>query len=66
MTTIGNVLWFVLAGLWLAIGYAIGGLVLCITIVGIPFGVQAFKLGLLALWPFGRTVVGSDDPRTFT
>jgi hypothetical protein len=33
---------------------------------GIPFDVQAFKLGLLALWPFGRTVVGSDDPGTFT
>ena len=57
MKTIGNILWFVLAGLWLAIGYAMAGLVMCITIIGIPFGIQAFKLSTLALWPFGRTVV---------
>lgn len=61
MTTIGNVLWFVLAGLWLAIGYAIGGLVLCITIVGIPFGVQAFKLAGFVLWPFGRRAVARPE-----
>ena len=53
--TIGNILRVVIAGIWLAIGYALAGLVLCITIVGIPFGVQAFKLAQLALWPFGRT-----------
>jgi uncharacterized membrane protein YccF (DUF307 family) len=55
MRTIGNILWFVLAGIWLAMGYAIGGLVMCITIIGIPFGIQSFKLAGLALWPFGRT-----------
>lgn len=57
MRTIGNVLWLVLAGLWLAIGYAVAGLLCCVTIVGIPFGVQAFKLAGFVLWPFGRTVV---------
>ena len=57
MKTIGNILWFVLAGIWLAISYALSGLVLCITIIGIPFGVQAFKLSVLALWPFGREIV---------
>ena len=57
MRTIGNVLWFVLAGIWLAFGYAFAGLLLCITIIGIPFGVQAWKLAAFALWPFGRTVV---------
>ncbi|MGZ8602614.1 MAG: YccF domain-containing protein [Actinomycetota bacterium] len=57
MKTIGNLLWFVLAGIWLAIGYSIAGLVLCITIIGIPFGIQAFKLAGFVLWPFGRTVV---------
>jgi len=57
MRTIGNVLWFLFAGIWLALGYAIGGLVLCITIIGIPFGVQAFKLAAFSLWPFGRRVV---------
>lgn len=57
MKTIGNILWFVLSGLWLAIGYFLAGLVCCITIIGIPFGLQAFKLAGFALWPFGRTVV---------
>jgi len=62
MRTIGNILWLVLAGFWLALGYAFGGLVLCITIIGIPFGIQAFKLAGLALWPFGRTTaMGSPD-----
>ena len=44
MRTIGNILWFIFAGVWLALGYALAGLVMCITIIGIPFGVQAFKL----------------------
>jgi uncharacterized membrane protein YccF (DUF307 family) len=57
MRTIGNILWFVFAGLWLGLGYAVAGLLLCITIIGIPFGIQAFKLAGFVLWPFGRTVV---------
>lgn len=57
MRTIGNVLWFLLAGVWLAIGYAITGVIFCITIIGIPFGLQLFKLAGLALWPFGRSAV---------
>ena len=55
--TIGNILWFLLSGLWLALGFVLTGLVLCITIIGIPFGVQAFKLAGFALWPFGKVVV---------
>jgi uncharacterized membrane protein YccF (DUF307 family) len=55
--TIGNILWLVLAGWWLAIGYVIAGVVNCITIIGIPFGIQSFKLAGYALWPFGRVVV---------
>ena len=57
MRAIGNILWFVFAGLWLGLGYAVSGLALCITIIGIPFGIQAFKLAGFVLWPFGRTVV---------
>lgn len=57
MRTIGNILWFLLAGIWLALGYALGGLVMCITIIGIPFDIQSFKLAGLALWPFGRTAI---------
>ena len=61
MRVIGNVLWLVLAGIWLALGYALAGVVLCITIIGIPFGIQAFKLAGFTLWPFGRTVVRSPE-----
>ena len=59
-----NVLWFLLAGLWLALGYAVAGLVICITIIGIPFGVQAFKISVLALWPFGRAIVDAGSAST--
>lgn len=52
-----NIIWLVLAGLWLAIGYAFAGLIMFVLIVTIPFGVQAFKLAGYSLWPFGRTVV---------
>ncbi|MET0909140.1 MAG: YccF domain-containing protein, partial [Ilumatobacteraceae bacterium] len=61
MRTIGNILWFVLAGLWMAIGYVIAGVIQCITIIGIPFGLQSFKLARYALWPFGRVVVQRID-----
>ena len=57
MSLIGNILWIVLGGgLILFFEYLIGGLVLCLTIVGIPFGVQCIKLSLLALLPFGKEV----------
>jgi uncharacterized membrane protein YccF (DUF307 family) len=59
--TIGNVLWFIFAGVWLAIGYIVGGIVMCITIIGIPFGIQSFKLAGFSLWPFGREVVRKPD-----
>ena len=57
MRTLLNLIWLVLSGLWLAIGYAIAGMIMCILIVTIPFGLQAFKLAGYSLWPFGRTVV---------
>ncbi|HEX7099017.1 MAG TPA: YccF domain-containing protein [Acidimicrobiia bacterium] len=55
-----NLIWLILAGVELAVGYVIGGLVMMITIVGIPFGLQAFKLAGFTLWPFGRAVVPTD------
>ena len=55
MRTIGNILWFVLAGLWLAIGYIIAGVLACILIVTIPFGIASFRLASFVIWPFGRT-----------
>ena len=56
-----NVIWFVLAGLWLAIGYAFAALICFILIITIPFGVAALRIGIYALWPFGRTVVRKPD-----
>src|SRR2546429_5417029 len=56
-----NIIWFVLAGLWLAIGYALAALVCFILIITIPFGVAALRIGVFALWPFGRTVVKRAD-----
>lgn len=61
MRLIGNVLWFVLAGLWLAISYLFAALVMFILIITIPFALQAVKLAVFALWPFGRTVVQRPD-----
>jgi uncharacterized membrane protein YccF (DUF307 family) len=55
--TVGNVLWFVLAGLWLAIGYVVAGVVAFVLLVTIPFGIASFRLAGYVLWPFGRTVV---------
>ncbi|MFZ4718098.1 MAG: YccF domain-containing protein [Ilumatobacteraceae bacterium] len=52
-----NLLWLFLSGIWLCIGYLTAGIAMCVTIIGIPFGIQSFKLGLYALWPFGRSVV---------
>lgn len=52
-----NVIWLVLSGFWLFLGYALAGIVMCLLIVTIPFGLQAFKLAGFALWPFGRSVV---------
>jgi uncharacterized membrane protein YccF (DUF307 family) len=56
-----NLIWFVLAGFWLAIGYAIAALVMFILIITIPFGVAALRIGIFALWPFGKTVVRRRD-----
>lgn len=57
MRLVLNVLWLVLSGFWLCVGYLVAGLLMCVTIVGIPFGIAAFRIGLYALWPFGRRVV---------
>ncbi len=56
-----NIIWFVLCGLWLAIGYAIAALICFILIVTIPFGLASLRIAGFALWPFGRTVVRRPD-----
>ncbi|ORL83229.1 YccF domain-containing protein [Prescottella equi] len=52
-----NIIWLIFGGLWLALGYFLAGLVMCILIITIPFGIASFRIGLYALWPFGKTVV---------
>src|SRR6266576_4269779 len=51
-----NVIWLVLAGLWLAIGYAVAGIICFILIITIPFGIASFRIANYVLWPFGRTI----------
>jgi uncharacterized membrane protein YccF (DUF307 family) len=57
---IGNVLWLLLAGWWLALGHLVTGVLLCVTIIGIPLGLGNFKLIPVSLWPFGREIVPID------
>lgn len=54
---LGNVIWFVLAGVWLAIGHMLSAAACFVTIIGIPFAIQHFKLALIALAPIGKTIV---------
>lgn len=61
MKTVLNVIWLVLAGLWLALGYLLAAILLAITIVGLPFAKQSLKLARYALWPFGWALVESPN-----
>jgi uncharacterized membrane protein YccF (DUF307 family) len=58
---IGNIIWLVLAGWWLAIMHIVSAVILAITIIGIPLAVADIKLVPIALWPFGREIVETDD-----
>ena len=62
-STFGNIIWFVLAGVWIAIGHIVTGLALCLTIIGIPFGIANIRLALVALAPLGKEIVPTSDPR---
>src|SRR5687768_1540718 len=57
MTFLGNIIWLVFGGLLSGLAYMLVGVVLCLTVVGLPFGVQAFKIGIATLAPFGKRVV---------
>ncbi len=61
MRTLLNIIWLLLSGLWLALGYALAGLVMFILIITIPFGVASARIALFCLWPFGRTLVRRQD-----
>ncbi len=57
MNALLNVIWLLFGGIWLALGYFAAGIICCLLIVTIPFGIASFRIGVYALWPFGRTVV---------
>ena len=56
MNLIGNIIWLIFGGLFVALEYFVAGFILCVSIIGIPFGLQCFKIGMLTLMPFGREV----------
>jgi uncharacterized membrane protein YccF (DUF307 family) len=62
MRTLLNIIWLVLSGFWMFLGYLLAGVILCILILTIPWGIASFRIGVYALWPFGRTIV--DKPRS--
>jgi uncharacterized membrane protein YccF (DUF307 family) len=51
-----NVIWLVLCGIWMALGYVVAGVICCVLIITIPFGIASFRIANYALWPFGRTI----------
>lgn len=61
MRLLGNILWLLLGGLAISFYYAVMGLLYCITIIGIPFGMQLFKMAVFAFWPFGNDVQSDTD-----
>ena len=61
MNLLGNLIWLIFGGLLTGLGYIIGGLGLCLTIIGIPFGIQSIKLGIAAMAPFGLRVVQTEE-----
>ena len=62
---LGNIIWFVLAGWWLALGHLVAAVGLAITVIGLPFAWAHLKLAGFSLWPFGRTIVSTHDARPY-
>ena len=60
LSIIMNIIWIFVGGIWICLTHLVFGVVLCITIIGIPFGLQHFKLAGLALTPFGKNIVDAD------
>jgi len=65
MSLIGNIIWLIFGGFLSGMGYILGGLLFCLTIVGIPFGMQAVKLGIATMTPFGKEIVATDQAADF-
>ena len=65
MNFLGNLIWLIFGGFLAGMGYILGGLLVCLTIVGIPFGMQAVKLGIATMTPFGKDIVATDEAGNF-
>ena len=61
MSILGNIIWLIFGGFFAALGYVLGGLALCLTIIGIPFGLQSIKIGFASLTPFGKELVADNE-----
>jgi uncharacterized membrane protein YccF (DUF307 family) len=61
MSLLGNIVWLIFGGLIAGLGYILGGLLTCLTIIGIPFGIQAMKIGVATFAPFGKQIVELPD-----
>ncbi|WP_137844210.1 YccF domain-containing protein [Microbacterium sp. 2FI] len=61
MRTLLNIIWLVLSGFWMFLAYMFFGVLLCILIITIPWGIASFRIGVYALWPFGQTIVAKPD-----
>jgi uncharacterized membrane protein YccF (DUF307 family) len=61
MSLLGNIIWLIFGGLIAGLGYILGGIALCLTVIGIPFGLQSIKLGFAVFAPFGKEVVELDN-----
>jgi uncharacterized membrane protein YccF (DUF307 family) len=61
MSLAGNIIWLIFGGFLTGLGYILGGLGICLTIIGIPFGLQAIKLGIASFTPFGKEIVEVED-----
>ena len=66
MSFLGNIVWLIFGGFLAGLGYIIGGLILCLSIIGIPFGIQALKLGVATMAPFGKKFVPTEQAATFS
>ena len=64
MSVLGNIIWLGFGGFFMALEYLVSGFLLCCTIIGIPFGLQVFKIGLVALLPFSQTTVVEEGSRS--
>jgi len=65
MSLLGNIIWLIFGGFITGMGYILGGLLVCLTLVGIPFGVQAIKLGAASMAPFGKEIVVLEEANQF-